>query len=98
MSVAVILCGTDESWSYTSNCAPMWRRAGLNFDAFEGQLARDCEPTVARAVAFLKRWPNFFSTMNPKNGWGSYETLVKHLDQLERLLREHPTAKVSVWQ
>ncbi len=92
--------GQEEpySWSYTQNCAEMWRVAGADLAAFHQRLAAECEPLLREAIKKLRRWPSFFRSMNPKNGWGSYDTLIPMLESLANAMRDAPQATVRVWR
>jgi hypothetical protein len=83
-------------WDYTSNCAPMWRRAGADLAEFNGRLAVDCLPLLESAIAHMKANPSVYEAMNPDNGWGSYAGLVPALDDLAASFRRHPKATVTV--
>lgn len=91
-------CGlaSEDSWSYTSNCAPMWREAGVDLSEFDGQPASVCANLLADALTELRRDPDKYRAMNPPNAWGSYDTLVTALESLLRLLRQYPKTVVRV--
>jgi hypothetical protein len=88
------LDGTE--WSYTSNCAPMWREAGADLGTFDGRPSGDCANLVADAVATMEREPERFAAMNPANGWGDSFSLLTELQKLLWVLRQHPKAIVRV--
>lgn len=104
MSYDVDLCTKDVdgngigafAWNYTSNCAPMWRRAGANLAAFDGMVARDVAPILAEAIACMKANPQDYTPMNPRNGWGSYDTLIPALQTLHGAMVKYPSAIVGV--
>lgn len=83
-------------WNYTSNCAPMWGEAGADLAAFHGKPARECEPLLCDAIIRMRLHPEKYLAMNPKNGWGSYETLLPKLEALLEAFREAPDARVYV--
>lgn len=84
-------------WKYTSNCSPMWREAGADLQAFHGRPAGECAPILADALTVLRDDPVRFTTLNPSNGWGSYESLVPELERLLDAFRQAPRAIVCVW-
>ncbi len=86
------------SWNYTSNCAPMWRKAGVDIAEFDGQVAADCAVQLEYAIAAMECDPQTYVEMNPSNGWGSYETLLPALHNLLAAMRAHPKTKVDVWR
>jgi hypothetical protein len=44
----------------------------------------------------LEHDPNLFKQYNPKNGWGTYETLVKFVRNYLQACEQYPEADVSV--
>lgn len=40
--------------------------------------------------------PDYFKTLNPQNGWGSYDGLVSFVDDYILHCKKHPNATVSV--
>ena len=90
------LASLDIDWNYTSNCAPMWRAAGLDLAGFHQRPARECVAELDQALIVLRAQPARFEPLNPPNGWGSYETLVEALDELAASFRRHPNAIVWV--
>jgi hypothetical protein len=85
-----------DGWNYTSNCAPMWRKAGANLAEFHGRTAGDCLPELRKAIANLQSEPAKYEAMNPENGWGAYASLVPDLERLEAEFAANPLATVSV--
>ncbi len=83
-------------WNYTSNCSPMWNAAGVDLQDFNGKTARECLLTLASAIETLRRNPEVFTSMNPENGWGSYETLVPALIGMRDAFVKFPDGIVSV--
>lgn len=47
-------------------------------------------------LAFLRREPERFKKFNPENGWGSYEGLVRFVENYLEACETHPEAEVSV--
>lgn len=90
------LASVGWGWNYTSNCSPMWREAGANLADFHGKLASDCLPVLQSAIQTLRADPKRFTSMNPPNGWGSYETLLPALEELAAQFAGHPKATVQV--
>ena len=86
----------DLYWNYTSNCAPMWRKAGADLADFHGKLAGECLPALESAVAAMCAAPAVYKDMDPASGWGSYDTLLPRLVELAAEFRAHPKAIVQV--
>jgi hypothetical protein len=88
------IIGVD--WNYTSNCAFMWREAGVDLAEFDKRLASTCIADLTSAIQYLKKYPEKFIHRNPANKWGSYKTLIPALEQLLANLVKHPKAIVNV--
>lgn len=86
----------DICWNYTSNCAPMWRAAGVDLAEFDGQPVKHCIEPLLSGINAMRRDPARFRAMNPPNGWGDYDTLLQALMALLRHFRAHPKATVEV--
>jgi len=50
---------------------------------------------LRRGLARLKEDPEYFKQYNPSNGWGSYEGLVKFIEDYIKAIEEHPTAIIE---
>jgi hypothetical protein len=85
-----------HGWNYTANCAPMWRAAGIDFAAISGSTVYMVTPDLECAIETLKAAPERFRTMDPPNGWGSYDTLLPALEELLAEWKRHPMATVEV--
>lgn len=88
----------DLDWNYTSNCAWMWREAGADLAAFDGDPAGECAPLLKAAIDVLDADPEYFREGNPQNGWGDYDSLVDRLKVLLVAFEEHPEAIVRVYR
>ena len=86
--------------NYTHNCRPMATEAGVAsvvwFPIENGvTLAGQVIEPLAKGIALMEADPERFKALNPKNGWGSYDTFLPWL-------REYLTAcirfpKADVW-
>jgi hypothetical protein len=83
-------------WNYTSNCAPMWRKAGADLREFDGQQASDCLPVLNTAITRMAVDRATYEAMEPSNGWGTYNTVLPALRALSSELAAHPEATVRV--
>lgn len=83
----------------TYNLAPMYYKCidingglkGLN-----GMKCRDAIPVLNRAIDDLIENKEEYEKLNPKNGWGSYEGLLKSLKNLRIACLENPNGKVEI--
>jgi hypothetical protein len=58
--------------------------------------AEDLIVPLEKGLAILKGYPEFFKELNPSNGWGDYEGLVRFTERYLAACREYPEAKVDV--
>jgi hypothetical protein len=84
------------SWNYTSNVAPMWRKAGADLKAFDGKTAGECAPVLAAAIERMEAEPDVYRAMDSPNGWGTYDRLLPRLRELLREMLENSSATVEV--
>ena len=59
-----------------------------------GQLIEPLE----KGLELLKAEPERFKTLNPENGWGSYDGFVPWVEAYLNACRQWPEADVSVWR
>ena len=60
--------------------------------------AKQLIPLLVDGLAKLSANPDHFRQFNPDNGWGSYEGLVRFVENYLSACREYPDADVSVWR
>lgn len=92
----MVAAEVDFWWNYTSNCAGMWRQAGADLAAFDGDPAGECAPLLRAAIEVMESEPATFRAMNPPNGWGDYDDVLEELKRLLKGLEEYPDAIVRV--
>lgn len=94
--------GADEPWrfcnhlNYTSNCAPMWRAAGADLQAFDRAPCTEAAGPLAAAAKRMEDAPHTYRAMNPPNGWGDYESCLNFLREIAELCGKHPKATLRV--
>jgi hypothetical protein len=88
--------GSPLDWNYTSNCGPMWRKAGADLGEFDGKPAGECAPILAAAIDAMEAEPEVYRAMNPSNGWGDYDSLVTSLKRLLKGFQDNPHLIVYV--
>lgn len=83
----------------TYNLAPMYYKC-IDIDgglkALNGMKCKDAVPVLNRAIDDLIENKEEYEKLNPKNGWGSYEGLLKSLKSLRIACLENPSGKVEV--
>lgn len=87
---------TIFDWNYTSNCAPIWRKAGCDIAEFDGKKAYELNVALSAAIYELTAHPDRYRELEPENGWGSLRTLVPSLRKLREKCVEAPLATVRV--
>ena len=83
-------------WNYTYNCAEMWGKAGIDLNAYHGKPAAECIPLLRSGIAELEDHPGKYKPMNPKNGWGGYDSSLTALRKMFDGFVRHPKAIVKV--
>lgn len=58
--------------------------------------ASQISPLLSEGLARLRNTPEKFRAMNPENGWGDYEGLVRFVGEYMNACIIHPDAKVTV--
>lgn len=84
--------------NHTSNCNPMLGDVGIIWDELDGKQAKEARAIIAAGLEKLQNDPVKYEAMNPPNGWGSYETLCKVIQEILIEVTKHPLAIVSVGQ
>lgn len=103
MSLSIILMKDEHivfDTEFTDNLIPMAREAGIYEYLWEPgwenvmtaeQLARNLPGGISGMVCS----PNMMESLNPSNGWGSYEEFVPALFELMMACRRYPTAIIK---
>lgn len=85
---------SDISFNFTYNLGPMWRAALGKDDEglieIEGMSGRDAALKIKPVFQELVAHPEKYELLNPKNGWGTYEGLIKALSALLLVCKENP--------
>lgn len=105
MSLDVYLMVTKPTEVYSSNIThnlgKMAQEAGL-YDVLwrpeeNGlEVAADLIPMLKDGLEKLRSNPDYYRQFNPPNGWGSYETLVRFVEEYLAACVEDPNALVEV--
>ena len=86
-----------ECGNMTSNVGPVWRHVGADVAEFDGQRAEACIPAVSAALLLLKASPRSYDHLVRGGGdWGTVESAIEFLTELERWFRTAPNATVRV--
>ncbi len=87
------------SVNVTYNLGPMLREAGMEWKDFTSLEPPALAKRLTATIAELESRPDRYRMLNPANGWGNYEGLLKSLrDVLAALVDpENVDPKVSTW-
>lgn len=87
----------DKRIGMTHNVSPMWREAGcydILYNPPVGTKGKNLLPILEKAIDDMNAYPEKYMALNPVNGWGSYDSALEFLQNLHRIARQHPRAKV----
>jgi hypothetical protein len=90
-----------DHWNYTSNVAPMWRKAmpeSNGLAGLEGMTCADAAVHLARGIGRMEADPDEYRKLNPENGWGDFDSQLESLRKLLTACRMAPRAKVAIWR
>jgi len=90
----------EAYWSnYTSNVAPMWRKAMPDTDGLAGLhdwKAQDAIPVLERGGMFFDLNEGYLKALNPENGWGDYEGARQEVQEFLNACRKYPKASIFI--
>ena len=84
----------------THNLAVMAREAGLYDVIWEPKVSRayDLVPLLQGGLSNLLSTPSYYKNLNPKNGYGCYDDLVRFTERYLAACQENPYAWVRVYK
>ena len=59
-------------------------------------VANDVIHELETGLAYLEGYPGYFKSLNPENGWGTYEMLVGFTESYLGACRQYPDAVIEV--
>lgn len=88
-------------WNITHNLNQMAMKAGLyealwRPDENKMKYAKDVIPALEDGLERLKNNREYFEQFNPENGWGSYDGLLKCVEEYLKAARLYPHAEIEV--
>jgi hypothetical protein len=86
--------------NYTHNVIGMWEKAGAYEALYEsaGKMAGEVVEALEKGVADMESKPGEYILLNAKNGWGTYPTALKFLQEFTAACKQHPKAIINVWK
>lgn len=85
-----------DNSNYTSNVAPMWRKAGCDLAEMHDRPASEVRGPLWQALQAMRANPDEYRAMNPSNGWGNYDGCLQFLTGLWEACGRHPNAVMKV--
>ena len=91
------------SGNITHNLGRMAGEAGVykalwRPEEIEISQAKQLIPLLEEGLHLLRSDPPRFQQLNPENGWGTYDGLIKFMGDYLSACREHPEATVQTWR
>jgi hypothetical protein len=88
----------DDSRGCTWNVCPMFYAAGLEdgVRSLDGKTASEVATILAPVVQFMEAHPTEMRALNPKNGWGSYESALNFLRGIMVDCQMNPACRLVV--
>lgn len=83
---------TDESLNYTHNTNRMLALSdGFSFNDLHGMSCAGAIPRLERVITFLALNREQCEALNPENGWGNYDGILKFTQRLYEACRRQAT-------
>jgi len=89
----------SDHWNYTSNVAPMWRKAMPETNGLagmDGMLAEEAAQRLALGIERMEAEPAAYRALNPPNGWGDFDSQLECLKAWLAECQRHPKATMVV--
>ena len=77
-------------YNVTYNVRPMLERAGFHIPVVRDMRVGTLRVVVKNSLAVMLDNPEYFKRFNPANGWGSYESVLTFLTELNVYLATAP--------
>lgn len=85
----------EPSTNYTYNVSGMLSDVGIDWYRQMNRMpVTDALPILEAAIAKLEADPEKYRAMNPENGWGSYDGLLRWLGVIKDQMHAHPDGMV----
>lgn len=87
----------EPSTNYTHNVGPMLHDAGIDWNGKMNNLpVSEALPILEAGISKLESNPEYYRSMNPENGWGSYDGMMEWLAVIRKQMKAHPEGVVRV--
>lgn len=84
-------------WSYTYNTNPMLQKAGIDIKKWPGKRARDVIVELGVGIQVMESNSISMRDLNPRNGWGDFDSLLEVLKEIQKYFIQYPTAYIGAW-
>ena len=61
------------------------------------ETAGDVAPVLSKGIADMEQDPERFKALDAENGWGTYEQWMPILQEMVKVIKRHPKAKIRAW-
>ena len=86
-----------EVGNHTYNVAPMYSKAmGITISDLDGKKCNEVIPLLRKGILEMEANPAMYKAMNPKNGWGNYESALKFLEEIYNKCLDNSKYKIEV--
>jgi hypothetical protein len=92
---------TIGDWNYTSNITPMLSIARGAYEGssgpikwstdLDGATGPEGKKIIDGIIKDLESAPTYYRSLNPKNGWGDYDSILETLKEMSAAVPEAPT-------
>ena len=83
----------SAEFNFTTNVVPMWKKAGV-YEALHGGSTQEVAVILRNGIKHMKEHAEEYKLLNPKNGWGDYESNLEFLEKLADYCEKHSDGKV----
>lgn len=109
MSLDISLCVMVEKQeevfeaNITHNLNAMAEEAGIHEAIWRPEeigiaKAKDLVPILEAGISLMEKDPERFKKLNPKNGWGSYDSFLMVAKNYLEACRIHPEARIAAYR
>ena len=104
MSLDINITAKRETEIYeanvTYNLADMYYKCidkDKGFRKLDGMNCKEALPIIENAIKDMLNNADEYRKLNPKNGWGSYEGLLKVLQEMRICCESNPDGKIEIF-
>lgn len=82
----------------THDVAPMWKKAEIFDELYEsnGKQPKEIVEQLEQGLFMMQIHSDKYKPLNPKNGWGNYESAIKFLLEVIEACKLYPEAIIKI--